>query len=357
MSETTAATESSREPEAAETEANWGWGLTLALIAPALYAFSTGCLRAAANCDPTLVSFMKVAPAMGVAAVWTLSHLRRSESLWNVENSLGGFLILSLVMQVAGNWLFQWSLGEVGIALASPLSLGTLVVGAVLLGRFCLAEPITPRNFAAVTLLVVATILLSFATPSGLPANASGNTQPPSAFWGIAAAAFSGILFAIQSAAIRRELALGMSLPAVLSIVSLAGSFGFGVLAFGRLGWSGLAQVSASDWGFMLLAGGFNAVGFVAATRALQLTSVGLVNSLNATQAAIAATLGIVFFGEALSGWLIAGMLLTLGGVSLLGGRDKTEEGPASRDATTPDEPALLPFPRDDSPKTPRRAA
>ena len=68
----------------------------------------------------------------------------------------------------------------------------------------------------------------------------------------------------------------------------------------------------------MLLAGVLNAFAFLTLTKALQLTTVVYVNSLNATQATLAAIAGVIFFGEALSGELGLGVLLTIAGLMMM---------------------------------------
>jgi drug/metabolite transporter (DMT)-like permease len=68
----------------------------------------------------------------------------------------------------------------------------------------------------------------------------------------------------------------------------------------------------------MLLAGLCNTLAFLALTTSLSLTSVVYVNALNATQAALAALAGVVIFQEALSPWLVQGVVLTILGLVIL---------------------------------------
>jgi drug/metabolite transporter (DMT)-like permease len=72
------------------------------------------------------------------------------------------------------------------------------------------------------------------------------------------------------------------------------------------------------DLQIMLLAGLFNAIAFLAITKAFQLASVVYVNAVNATQAAMAAIAGILFFNEAESAELGLGVLLTVVGLLLM---------------------------------------
>ena len=77
-------------------------------------------------------------------------------------------------------------------------------------------------------------------------------------------------------------------------------------------------DTSSSDIGMMLLASICNAVVFLSLTKALQLTSLVYVNALGATQATMAALAGVLFFGEASSTALLAGVALTIVGLLLM---------------------------------------
>ena len=68
----------------------------------------------------------------------------------------------------------------------------------------------------------------------------------------------------------------------------------------------------------MLLAGICNAAAFVTLTKSLQLTSLVFVNALNATQATMAALMGVLFFHEPPSPWLLTGVGLTIVGLLLM---------------------------------------
>jgi drug/metabolite transporter (DMT)-like permease len=87
----------------------------------------------------------------------------------------------------------------------------------------------------------------------------------------------------------------------------------------------------------MLLAGLCNAAAFLTLTLALQLAGLVYVNALNASQTAMAAVAGVVVFGEAVTPWLVLGVLLTAGGFLLMrGGR---RGGRSAGQCTGPDAP------------------
>ena len=77
----------------------------------------------------------------------------------------------------------------------------------------------------------------------------------------------------------------------------------------------------------MLGAGVFNAIAFLAVTKAFQLISVVYVNSLNASQAAMAAIAGVILFSEPMSLPLAVGVALTIAGLMLIRQREELEPG------------------------------
>ena len=64
--------------------------------------------------------------------------------------------------QLGGNGCFQWSLGQVGLALTVPVCSGTMIIAAAILGRVWLKEGVTPRSAIAIVLLITAIAILSF---------------------------------------------------------------------------------------------------------------------------------------------------------------------------------------------------
>jgi drug/metabolite transporter (DMT)-like permease len=94
------------------------------------------------------------------------------------------------------------------------------------------------------------------------------------------------------------------------------------------MGWQGMADTSPDDFAMMVWAGVFNAVAFLALTKALQLANLVYVNALNATQATMAAIAGVLLFQEALSGALAIGVVLTIAGLLMMKQGRRTEPLP-----------------------------
>ena len=135
---------------------------------------------------------------------------------------------------------------------------------------------------------------------------------------GVAAGCLAGFAYSVLNVVIRYAVLRGMPLPTTLFIVALGGSISLSTIAWTRIGTAGMLATAPHDLTLMLLAGVCNTLAFLALTKSLQLTSVVYVNALNATQAALAALAGVLIFQEALSPWLIQGVLLTILGLAIL---------------------------------------
>jgi drug/metabolite transporter (DMT)-like permease len=135
---------------------------------------------------------------------------------------------------------------------------------------------------------------------------------------GVGAACGSGVAYALLGVVIRSVVTNRMSVLMTLVLVTLVGVLTLGPLSLGTLGLSGILSTEPEDFGFMMLAGVFNAVAFLALTKALQLVPVVYVNALNATQATMGALAGVMIFAEPSSWWLWLGVALTAVGLLLM---------------------------------------
>lgn len=241
------------------------------------------------------------------------------------RRALIALALTGALAQLGGNVMFQISLGVVGIAFAVPLTLGAMILTGAILGRFVLHEQLTWRSVSSMVVLVLAIGVLSFGAGE---AQASLHAfedvlQGPRLVVakGVAAAVLSGISYALLGVVIRKNVSGQVPLPITLFIVSIVGAVGLGVMTIARIGVEGIIGTRAVDWQMMVLAGLCNAFAFVALTKSLQLTGVVFVNALNASQVAMAALAGLVFFSEPLTLPLIFGVLLTGFGLALMRGR------------------------------------
>jgi drug/metabolite transporter (DMT)-like permease len=292
---------------------------TLCGLASAIgYTCANAFLRSVDHCDPFWVSAVKAVPtavAMTPVILWMRSRGRRVWPGFGLAAAIagGGFL-----GQLGGNVCFQWSLDKIGVALSVSLCLGGMILAAAIFGRLFLAEPVTPPAVAGLMLLLGAIVVLSLGADD---AGQSVRAEQVAPLWlalGVAAAAGSGVFYAMLNVILRHCFLRGAPLPTTLCIVSCVGIITLGLTSWLRIGPGGMLATTPVDLALMLAAGVCNTLAFMALTKSLQLTSVVYVNALNATQVTLAAIAGVIIFREALSPWLTLGVGLTIGGLVVM---------------------------------------
>lgn len=302
------------------------------------YTAANACLRAVAQCDPIWVSTVKAFPTVALFGPVVLLRLMRRTEMLPPRRALLALTVTAVICQLFGNVVFQWALGVIGMALAVPLTLGTMIFGAALMGRIFLHEAVTFLMACSLVILVTAVGVLSAgagdvaavsrtALEKG-PARSSASDMfdAPQAtplrvghvMLGVGAACGSGVAYALLGVVIRSVVTNRMSVLMTLVMVTLVGVLTLGPASLGTLGLSGITSTAPDDFGFMMLAGIFNAVAFLALTKALQLVPVVYVNALNATQATMGALAGVWIFAEPSSWWLWLGVALTAVGLLLM---------------------------------------
>lgn len=263
------------------------------------------------------VSCVKAVPA--ALAAWLLVAWRAGRGLPALppRRLVVPLVVTGLVMQFVGNVSFQWSLSLGGLALTVPLSFASLILTGAVLGRIVLGEPIGARSSAAMAVLMLAIAVLSVGAEGATEALTRDAT-----FWTIAVAVLSataaGVAYGACGVVIRRTVTARVSLSAALVLLSTAGVVGLGALSLIRSGPAQLLATPADDFAIMIAAGTLNAVAFFAVSAALRHIPVTEVNLLNASQTAMCAIAGVLWFAEPPTVWLYAGVLLTMAGLVLL---------------------------------------
>jgi drug/metabolite transporter (DMT)-like permease len=290
------------------------WGLLSALG----YALTNIFLRRlSVDTDPAWASCMKSLPTFLVAAVILARAACNGQTVWPGARAAWWLLATGLMVQFSGNLVFQWALGVIGLALSVPLSFGTMIVASGLLGRLWLREPITPRMLAAMALLLLSIALLSASAADDshqLPRSSSSEASPWLTTLGVVGACSTGISYALVAVAVRLAT---RRLPVATTALIICGTgvFALGGVALLRLGMSGIAASFAARWPQLVAAGAFNVVGFFSLGFCLRYISVVHANVLNSAQIAIAATCGVLWFGEPSDAALVAGVALTIVGL------------------------------------------
>jgi drug/metabolite transporter (DMT)-like permease len=311
-----------------------------------LYTASNICLRAVVDYDPMWVQCVKEAPIVLLIGPWLLARWSRGQHVLPPARVLGILFLGALVTHFLGNTFFQWSLGIVGISLAVPILLGAIIVGGALLSRVFLGELVTARTAVAVTVLLIAMGLLGWAAHQRPPVSLDAHEADPVAeaplpeggwgkwttVMGVGALLVAGCAFGNLGVVIRYGVKGSSPLSTTTVIVGAVGVIGLGTLSYLRLGWEVMAATSREGLAVMLVAGVCNATAFLLLTKALQLINVVHVNAIGSSQCALAALAGVFLFSEQPSLAMIAGVVLTAVGLSMM--RPSSEQaGPPDQDA------------------------
>ncbi len=305
-------------------------GTTFCIISALGYTGTNICLRVLADhANQVLVICVKELVTVAVVGPWLAYLTWRGMHVWPRARALVPLVLVGLATQLVANLGVIWALGVVGLAVTIPAALGVSLAGSAILGRIFLGERVSPRSALAVALLIAAIVLLKMGADRGTLAAAAG---PFKAALAVGVACLAGATYAILSVTIRHCVTRDVSSKAVVFIVTGMGVLTLGPLSLWQLGVQGVLDTPRNDLAIMLLSGALNLIAFLAITKGLQLTTIVRVNVLNASQVAMAAVAGPLFFPEEPSLQLVVGICLTIAGTLLI---DRADGRPAS-DAEPP---------------------
>lgn len=297
-------------------------GTVLALISAVLYTATNMCLKAAAESklNPYWISFLKAVPTFLLAGAIVAWDRRQGKPIGLSRSNWFWLFMTGLLAHLGGNVTFQVGLEVVGLAAAVPLVFSMILVGGAILGRMWLGEGISLRSVVAITTLCVSIGLLGWHSElarTDRPASSVVYT-PLETAGAIAIICCSGMAFSVLGVVIRRMVTTGAGSAPTLLVISIAGIVSLGGLSLGKLGLNGLLATSPRDFAIMLGGGTFNAVAFYLLTKAFHLIPVTYVNVVNASQTAMAALAGVIYFHEPSTSALITGMVLMVAGLFLM---------------------------------------
>ena len=276
--------------------------------------------RMAVRYDPLWIIWLKETITIGPLIpylVWWWTRRRRGGDWFR---SAWGLVIVGLLTNTIATPGLVWAMGVVGVAIAVPASLGVNLVACAALGRVFLGERVTAKTALAAGLLILSVALLSAGAPqvNASLATAARAVGPLWVALALTATVVAGVVYAALNVVIRQAATSGISMGAIAFLVPAMGSMALGPVCVWRYGLEGLLGAAAEDLWIMVGCGLLNLLAFLAIIQGLKLTSVVQANVLAASQAAIAAVGGLVFFEEQASPALAVGVSLTILGTLLL---------------------------------------
>ena len=302
-------------------------GTACCLVSALGYTAANVCLRRlAVDCDGVWVLCMKASVSVAVVGPWLIGRAVAGRADTPALGTIGGLVALGLIGQFGGNLSLQYVFGTIGLATAVPLVFGSILIASAVLSRIVLSERVSRRSLGALGLLIGSVVILGMGAGAGARSLDTGSLDTGiGPFWvlrGVGMAGFAGICYATLSVGIRRVVATNAAVKVptawVVFVTTATGLVTMGLLSVRRLGISEILDTRPDDLGFMLAAGVFNLVAYLALAKGLQLVSVVRVNVLNASQVAMCAVAGILLFAEPPTGLLLLGIGLTIVGITVM---------------------------------------
>jgi len=291
------------------------------------YTGANACMRRLdeLGADPMWAVCNKELVTVAVVGPWIVWQLLRGRKMAVPLRTLAVLAGVGLAVQLGANLGVQWAFGVVGLAVTVPAIFGAMLTGSGALGWVFLGERVSGRSIRAIGLLLVALAFLGVAAHAAGKSVAEG-TAPLWFALGLGAACVAGMIYAVLTITIRHNVTAATPMAVVVFITTLMGVITLGPLSLWRLGAERLLDTSPQEAAWMLAAGTLNLIAFLAITKGLQLTTVVHANVLNASQVAMAAFAGLLFFDEPLTLWLALGVGLTIVGVAAIDRPEETDQ-------------------------------
>jgi DME family drug/metabolite transporter len=292
------------------------------LISALGYTAANICLRRlAVDCDAAWVTCVKAAVAAFLIGPWLLYRTVGGRTRLLSPKALGFLILLGLIGQFGGNLNLQFAFATLGLTITIPTVFGLILVASAVLGWAVLGERVSRRSMGAIGLLIGAMVLLAMgagAANQSVGDESQAMVGPTWVALGIGAACLSGLCYACLSTGIRRVVSNSVPPIWVVFVTTSVGVVTMGAISVYRLGVPRLLETRSDDLGFMVAAGFFNLVAYLALARGLQSTALIRVNVINASQVAMCAVAGMLLFGEPPSWFLVAGVGLTILGMTFI---------------------------------------
>jgi drug/metabolite transporter, DME family len=267
------------------------------------------------------ILFVKELVAVVLVGPWLLRQARREEGGYPWGQTLLELAVVGILTHLAGNVPLFWAMSVVGLAITVPASLGVNLIGSAALGWFFLRERVSSQSALAIAAVVASVVFLSLGAERASRSVVSGDVEAPGAFgigFAVALACLAGLVFSMLSLTIRRSAMRGVPLSWLAFVIPATGVITLGPLCVWQHGLASLMATPLPDFLLMVLCGVLNLIAFVSIIKGLQMTSMVHANVLSASQVAMAAAAGFLFFQEAASSSLVAGVCLTVAGMVLM---------------------------------------
>lgn len=297
-------------------------GTACCLVSALGYTAANICLRRlAVDCDAAWVTCVKASVAALLVGPWIVYRTLGGRIELLSKKVFAFLILLGLIGQFGGNLHLQFAFATLGLTITIPTVFGFILVASAVLGRIVLKERVSRRSMGAIGLLIGAMILLGVGAGAANRSVGVESQDMVGPLWialGIGAACVSGLCYACLSTGIRRVVSSSVPPVWIVFVTTSVGLVAMGSVSIYRLGITEMLATPPDDFGFMLAAGVFNLLAYLALARGLQLTALLRVNVINASQVAMCGVAGFLLFDEPPSWYLVLGVAMTILGMTFI---------------------------------------
>jgi drug/metabolite transporter (DMT)-like permease len=290
-------------------------GTAYCIVSALAYTAANSCLRALACHNAAWIICVKESVTVVAIGPCLLYLALRREVVWPDRRGLLALVAVGLAVQVIGNLGMVWALDVIGLSITIPAMMGFNLAGSAILGWLLLKERVTGRSLLAIALLVSAIVLLNLGAGQAQDWVVHNRLKIALA---LSLCCTSGLVFAWMAVAIRKTVTGPVSPLVVVFVITATGTLSLGPLSIWQMGLPALFATPPQTLSLMLVAGVLNLIGFFTISKGLQFATVVQANVLGASQVAMAAVVGMLFFAESPSTALIVGVCLTIVGMVMI---------------------------------------
>lgn len=268
-----------------------------------------------AELSPAWVICVKETVTVAVVGPWLVYQTLRGQLTWPNWGTLLALVVVALGVQVIGNQGLMWAFRMIGISISIPAMMGmNLLSSATRL--VCPSRTGQPTDHGGHRTLDPGRRLVEDRSRAGLRVDHHRFAHGRPGGEHLRAAA--GFIFASMAVAIRKTVTRTTPMAVILVLFTFVGTLSLAPLSVCQMGVSGILATPASALGLMLLAGVLNLIGFFSITKGLQFATVVQANVISASQVAMAAVIGMLFFQETPSSSITVGVCLTIAGMVMI---------------------------------------
>jgi|GEM_PF-2528578 len=299
-------------------------GILCCAIAALLYTGANGAMTTLSRIGTSEIWFVGVKESITVLTMGPLAIIllilrpanRPDRVTWAM------LIVAGLLTQLLANIGYAYSLKVIGMAATIPIISASVLTSTAILGRYMLDERLSIRTLLSIALLIVAICFISGGSGRTVEPATGKYLLPPNEWLAVLTSVIAGLCFGFLTISIRYAMNRNTQKPIVMTMITLPGLVCLIPAALYREGLELLGRTSFVEWKWMLGAGVLNLIAFYFLNKGLELTRAIHANITTSSQIAMAAILGLLWFNEPFTAWLVIGVLMTVAGVLLIGGEE-----------------------------------